>query len=406
MPVLNVIISGLICLICLASFLLSLWIVIPAPIFSLLPLSVGTSEISPILILVNAIITIGLLITIGKFQSHFTHRLALSLITAALIITILPLSQLPKAQQQADRAMQAVIQIPPDIQPNHRSHPFILADVFRGIPESNIRYTPSIQFSNLNNVPLTLNLYQPAKVGRYPAIVVIYGGAWQRGNPNQDAAFSRYMAGQGYVVWAISYRHAPQYRFPAQLEDVRNALNFVKQHAIEYETDLNRLALMGRSAGAQLAMVAAYEPSELKIRAVVDYYGPVNLTTGYYQLPTPDPIGSQAVLRSYFGGTPEEFPGLYHQASPINAVKPGLPPTLLIYGSRDHIVESKYGRGLAQSLTAQGNQVVFIEIPWADHAFDSVFQGVSNQFALYYTERFLAWALQPVEEQPGNLFPG
>jgi acetyl esterase/lipase len=67
---------------------------------------------------------------------------------------------------------------------------------------------------------------------------------------------------------------------------------------------------------------------------------------------------------------------------------------LLIYGSRDHIVESKYGRGLAQSLTAQGNQAVFIEIPWADHAFDSVFQGVSNQFALYYTERFLAWALQ------------
>jgi acetyl esterase/lipase len=390
MNVLNVII----CLICLASFLLSLWIVIPAPIFSLLPLSVGTSEISPILILVNAIITIGLLITIGKFKSHFTHRLALSLITAALIISILPLSQLPKAQQQADRAMQAVIQIPPDIQQNHRSHPFILADVFHGIPESNIRYTPGIQFSNLNNVPLALNLYQPAKVGRYPAIVVIYGGAWQRGNPNQDAAFSRYMAGQGYVVWAISYRHAPQYHFPAQLEDVRNALNFVKQHAIEYETDLNRLALMGRSAGAQLAMLAAYESSELKIRAVVDYYGPVNLTTGYYQLPTPDPIGSQAVLRSYFGGTPEEFPALYHQASPINAVKPNLPPTLLIYGSRDHIVESKYGRGLAQSLTAQGNQAVFIEIPWADHAFDSVFQGVSNQFALYYTERFLAWALQ------------
>jgi acetyl esterase/lipase len=394
MPVLNVIISGLLCLICLASFLLSLWIVIPAPIFSLLPLSVGTSEISPILILVNAIITIGLLITIGKFKSHFTHRLALSLITAALIISILPLSQLPKAQQQADRAMQAVIQIPPNIQPNYRSHPFILADVFRGIPESNIRYTPSIQFSSLNNVPLALNLYQPAKVGLYPAIVVIYGGAWQRGNPNQDAAFSRYMAGQGYVVWAISYRHAPQYHFPAQLEDVRNALNFVKQHAIEYETDLNRLALMGRSAGAQLAMLAAYEPSELKIRAVVDYYGPVNLTTGYYQLPTPDPIGSQAVLRSYFGGTPEEFPALYYQASPINAVKPGLPPTLLIYGSRDHIVESKYGRGLAKSLTAQGNQAVFIEIPWADHAFDSVFQGVSNQFALYYTERFLTWALQ------------
>jgi acetyl esterase/lipase len=384
MPVLN----GIIGFTCLASFLLSLWIVIPAPIFALLPLSVGTPEISPILVVINAIITIGLLIPIAKLKASIWRRVALSFITAALIISLLPLSQFPHTQQQADRAMHNVLG------PTYQSQPFVLSDVFHEIPASKIRYTPSIRFSNPDGVPLALNLYQPAKVGQYPAIVVIHGGAWQRGNPNQDAAFNRYMAAQGYVVWAISYRHAPQYHFPAQLEDVRNALNFVKQHAIEYETDLNRIALMGRSAGAQLAMLAAYEPSDLKIRAVVDYYGPVNLTTGYYQLPTPDPIGSQAVLRSYFGGTPKEFPDLYYQASPINAVKPNLPPSLLIYGSRDHIVESKYGRGLAKSLKQQGNQAVFIEIPWADHAFDSVFQGVSNQFALYYTERFLAWALQ------------
>ena len=66
----------------------------------------------------------------------------------------------------------------------------------------------------------------------------------------------------------------------------------------------------------------------------------------------------------------------------------------MIYGGRDHIVMSKFGNVLANALEAQQNKVVFIEIPWADHAFDAVFQGVSNQFALYYTERFLVWAMR------------
>ena len=84
----------------------------------------------------------------------------------------------------------------------------------------------------------------------------------------------------------------------------------------------------------------------------------------------------------------------HHAGGGLPARRKNLPPSLLIYGGRDHIVMSKFGKRLAQALTDQNNQAVFIEIPWADHAFDSVFQGVSNQFALYYTERFLAWTLR------------
>jgi acetyl esterase/lipase len=98
-------------------------------------------------------------------------------------------------------------------------------------------------------------------------------------------------------------------------------------------------------------------------------------------------------LRKFLGGTPTDFPELYYQASPLNTIQPNLPASLLIYGGKDHIVQSKYGRDLAQRLQAQGNKAIFIEIPWADHAFDAVFSGMSNQLALYYTERFLAWAL-------------
>ncbi|MBC7972224.1 MAG: alpha/beta hydrolase, partial [Verrucomicrobia bacterium] len=245
---------------------------------------------------------------------------------------------------------------------------------------------------------LTLTAYQPPQVdkqvGLYPTIVVIYGGAWQHGSPNDDAPFSRYMAARGYTVVAIDYRHAPQYRFPAQLEDVKTALAYIQQHAVDLEVDLDRVALMGRSAGAHLAMLAAYQPSSIPIRAVVNYYGPVDLTKGYYDLPHPDPINSRAVLKALLGGTPEQFPELYKQASPYNYVQQALPPSLLIYGGRDHLVQSKFGRSLYDRLQAAGNRAVWIEIPWAEHAFDKVFNGVSNQLALYYTERFLAWALR------------
>jgi acetyl esterase/lipase len=130
----------------------------------------------------------------------------------------------------------------------------------------------------------------------------------------------------------------------------------------------------------------------------VNYYGPVDLTAGYRDVPNPDPINSRDVLKSFLGGSPEERPELYQRASPIRYITAPmahpLPPSLLIYGGRDHIVQSKYGRVLEQRLKSAGAQTALIEIPWADHAFDAVFNGVSNQLALYHTERFLAWALR------------
>jgi acetyl esterase/lipase len=391
-------VSGLVLLCGVISFLLCIWIVIPAPIFTMLPLSVGTPEISPWLLGINLISAVVLTFIITQYPSDRALRVALSLTVAALILSSFPIVQISQARSNAGNAMMAIIGenqfINPIIDPSKlRSQPFILADAFRGFPPVSIRETVDIPFAKPEGVTLKLNVYRPAEVGNYPAIVLIYGGAWQRGNPSQDAQFSRYMANQGYVIWAISYRHAPRFQFPAQIEDVRSALTFIQQHANEYETDLTRMAIMGRSAGAQLASLAGYQSGPIAFRAVVNYYGPVNLTAGYYDIPNPDPIGSRSVLTTFLGGTPEDKGEEYFAASPLNAVRRDLPPSLLIYGKRDHIVMSKFGKRLAQALESQQNKVIFIEIPWADHAFDAVFNGVSNQFALYYTERFLAWAL-------------
>ena len=106
--------------------------------------------------------------------------------------------------------------------------------------------------------------------------------------------------------------------------------------------------LFGRSAGAQLAVVAGLQ--DPGVSAVISFYGPVNLTNGWRYPPRPDPIGSRAVLEAFLGGTPDQMPERYREASPITYVSARAPRTLLIYGSRDHIVQPQYGRNLHAAL--------------------------------------------------------
>jgi acetyl esterase/lipase len=372
---------------------LSAWIIVPAPIFLLLPLGVGAPEISPWLVVLNSVAVFFAWQTI---KVALWSRFVLIASVLALGLSLLPLLQFPSAMSAAnaefDRALgqHYLDRVPKSITSQFRSSPLSVLDVFRGISIPEVRRNLDVEFARSDGVPLRMNVYRPIQLGKNPAIVMIYGGAWRSGQPSSNQQFSKYMAAQGYTVLAIDYRHAPQYKFPAQLDDVKTALKFIQQHADDYDVNLDRIALMGRSAGAHLAMLAAFGPEVLPIRAVVDYYGPVDLTEGYNNPPVPDPINSRDVLRSFLGGTPQELPDLYRKASPYYQVRASLPPTLLIYGERDHIVQSKFGRELHEKLKAANNTSVFIEIPWADHAFDEVFNGISNQLALYYTERFLA----------------
>lgn len=380
------------------STFLTLWILIPAPNFFLLRFGVVAPEISPWLIGLN---TIAAAFAALNLHKSWVYLIALSLSLLSLIISSLPLMQLPSVHRQMTEAMQTQLganyleRIPAEVRSQLRSQPFRLLDALRGISLPEIRRTTGIHFAQPDGVALTLNVYRPLKAGINPTIVVIYGGAWNSGTPDNDEQFSHYMAAHGYTVVAIDYRHAPKFVFPAQLEDVRSALAYIHTHAVELEVDVARLAIMGRSAGAQLAMVAAYEPDAPPVRAVVNYYGPVELTVGYHDPPKPDPIDTQAVLRAYLGGTPEQVPDRYDEASPYHYATQPQPLTLLVYAKHDHLVQAKFGRTLYNRLQKANSPAIYLEIPWAEHAFDAVFNGVSNQLALYHTERFLAWALQP-----------
>jgi acetyl esterase/lipase len=387
-------------LLTLVGLSLTIWIVIPAPNMTLLPLSVGAPELSVWLLCVSAIGLGSYALLPQQVLPKLLCWVGMALSVLSMAISASPLLQMTTIDR-ANTAMTAALgknylaNLSPLVLSTFRSQPFSFLDAVRGIDLSKqIRIQRQLPFATVAGVPLALNLYQPPTPGKYPAVIQIYGGAWRTGSPASNEDFSRYLAAQGYVVVAIDYRHAPQHRFPAHLTDVRTALDYVRQQAPNWEIDTERLAVIGRSAGGHLATLAAYQTDAPPLKAVVSYYAPVDLTAGYDDPPIPDPIDSRQVLRDFLGGTPREFPMLYQQASPYQLVDRFLPPTLLIYGGQDHLVESRFGKKMARKLQSFGTPTVYIEIPWANHAFDTIFNGPSNQIALYYTERFLAHALQ------------
>lgn len=363
------------------------WIVLPAPHRLLLPLSVGAPEICAWLAVCGVALMIAAGLSSGRSVTRWT---AVLLAAAATVLAASPLVRLPSLVRQFDRRMQ--VALGGGGAPS--TAPVTVSQLLFGLRKGNARIVRDIPFASPDGVPLTVDIYRPPAAGRYPIVVQIYGGGWQRGAPVHHAAFASRLASRGFVVFAIDYRHAPAARWPAQIEDVRTALAWIRRHAAEYDADPSRIALFGRSAGAQLAMVAGYEAAVAPVAAVVSLYGPVDLADGYRRPPRPDPLDVRSIEVTFLGGTPDEFPERYRAASPMSYTSRRLPPTLLLYGARDHVVESRYGAALEARLRATGSTAVFLEIPWADHGFDTVPHGPSGQLALHYVERFLTLTLK------------
>jgi acetyl esterase/lipase len=378
------------------SLVLAPWIFLPAPTYFLLRFGVGAPEVSAWLVL-GALLALALLLP--RARGRAVARAGAIGAAAALAMAVTPLVRFPATARRFSAAMRASLgpdssgNVAPGVRAGMRPYPLIIADLFRGVPLDSASITRGIPFAAPGGVPLTLDVYRPPVRGSYPAVVQIYGGAWQRGAPGANANFAQWLATRGYVVFAIDYRHAPRWRWPAQLDDVHAALAWIGEHAAAYDADPARVAVIGRSAGGHLALMAAYTPGPLAVRAVVSFYGPADLVDAYANPPHPDPLDIRALEVALIGGTPTEMPAAYRDASPISWATHPLPPTLLIYGGRDHTVEPRYGARLRDRLVANGTTAVYLEIPWAEHAFDAVFNGPSSQLALYHTERFLAWAL-------------
>ena len=372
------------------------WIVLPAPNRLFLNLSVGAPEVSVWLMLMATLAIIG---AVRTWRTHAASRYTIAASVVALLLALSPFVRFRPVATRADLALRNTLgeayldAVPFERQLQLRPSPLVVADLFRGMPTDSVKVTSNITFATVASVPLHAIVYQPQRAGHYPIIVQIYGGAWQRGTPDDFAEFAQFFAARGYVVFAVDYRHAPRFTAEAQSADIRTAIAWVRHSAAKFNADTAHMALLGRSAGAHLALMAAYDATMPPVKAVVGFYAPVDLVDAYRHPPTPDPLNIRDVETKFIGAGLETSVEKYERASPINAVRTGLPPTLLLNGSRDNVVEARFGTMLDAKLRANGDTCVLVELPWADHAFDTVPNGPSGQLSRYVVERFLAWAL-------------
>jgi acetyl esterase/lipase len=247
-----------------------------------------------------------------------------------------------------------------------------------------------VVYREVDETRLTLDWYRAKDTsGKLPVIIVVHGGSWRGGDNSQLEGMNRYLAAAGYAVAAINYRLAPAFRFPAPIEDIRGSISFLEERADEFGIDSSRVVLLGRSAGGHLALLAAYTLGHEAIRGVVGLYPPTDMHWSW-QHPSPKRImDSNGAITDFLGGTLEEVPDTFDQASPIRFVRPDSPPTLLIHGGKDMLVSPLQSNRLATELEREIVPHFHLELGWGNHGMDANLAGPSGQMTLYAMERFL-----------------
>jgi acetyl esterase/lipase len=270
-----------------------------------------------------------------------------------------------------------------------RREPFVVADILTSVSSRPIRIEERA-FNTLDGEKLTLDVYRPGyEHTPLPGVLVIHGGSWQNGDSKKFVQLNAYLAARDFVVLSINYRLAPKWKFPAGRDDVLSAIAYLKVYAKDLGVDPTRLALLGRSAGGQLALLAAYTANDPSIRGVVSVYGPTDLRFGYEHPASKSLIDTRGVLETYLGGSPSSADEAYFAASPINFVTSSSPPTLLIHGLNDgHVLPAESER-LDAKLTQASVKHVLVRLPWATHGCDWSFKGPCGQITTYAVEQFL-----------------
>jgi acetyl esterase/lipase len=375
---------------------IEIWTFLPAPTPPLIVLAVVVPELAPWGILAS-LVAGGAVLAMAR---GWVRIAAGVMCAAALACAIVPLSLVPRTLAACDAEMRLGLGTSAAELGSERTRagalaaPFDLVTSFRGLPSAGrIRFDGNLPVTTRDGARLGLDLYRPAAAGLRPTVIVIYGGAWKFGSRANTAELDRALAALGYNAIAVDYRHAPAYHYPTQIDDVRDAIGAISRNAAAWGVDRSRVAILGRSAGGELALLAAYLPEPLTIRAAIGYYAPTDLVEGYRRLPDPDPEDVRSLLRTYIGGTPETKMDAYRRASPRFYARPELPPTLLLGGGRDELVLVSLQREMRDALRGRGARVVALELPWSNHAFDAIPNGLAGQMARYYTQRFLAATL-------------
>ena len=219
-----------------------------------------------------------------------------------------------------------------------KRYPFI--QIAQVEPIKGVRLVRDVVYSTIGNRELRLDVFYPAgrKRKRYPGVLLVHGGGWRSGNKSQQAPLAQQLAARGYVAVAVEYRLSLEAPYPAAVHDLKAAVRWMRANAAALQLDPTKIAALGVSAGGQLAALlgatnglptfegnGGNENQDSAVQAIIDIDGVLA-----FKHPESE---EGAVAAMWLGGTYEEAPEVWEEASPLSHVSKHTPPTLFINSS-------------------------------------------------------------------------
>lgn len=211
---------------------------------------------------------------------------------------------------------------------------------------------------------LAMDAWLPDTSPTVPAAILVHGGGWEAGNKvTYITPLFEPLARAGFAWFSIDYRLTPAVRHPAQMDDLRRAVAFIRQNAGRFHIDPHRMVLVGESASGQMVSLLATEDPQLA--GVVSFYGV------YDFLPFATPLTARSLPARLFGisSIDAAADALLRQYSPINRVRRDMPPILLVHGTADELWGQ--GQAMARALTAIGARHELYALDGAPHGMEN-----------------------------------
>jgi acetyl esterase len=220
-----------------------------------------------------------------------------------------------------------------------------------------------VEYSRPDGKPLLLDVHIPDGEGPFAAAILVHGGGFDSGTKSTliSPVFEP-LSNAGFAWFSIDYRLAPQFHFPEAIEDVNNAIRWVKANAAKYHVDPTRIALIGESAGGFLVNYAGtHETPATRVATVVDFYGPVDYAKlAELRRDHPERFNMTSINKHlangagihFFGAEKLDEAGIakLKAVSPIAGVHKGMPPFLCIHGTKDDQVAYEQSTAMCEAM--------------------------------------------------------
>ncbi|CAA0080277.1 Carboxylesterase NlhH [Zhongshania aliphaticivorans] len=234
--------------------------------------------------------------------------------------------------------------------------------------------TEHITYKQTAETTLTGDLYIPDISGPKPAVLVVHGGGWSKRSGDMEG-ISKQLAGAGFVVFNIRYRLAPEYHHPTQMNDVSDALEWLYQHADEYQIDRENISGWGYSAGAHLILMAGLDRAQApQLRSIIAGGTPADLSRW----------PNSPLVYKLIGKSMAEAEAEWQDASPVNHVSASSPPVFLYHGQWDKLVEPEQMELMNNALDKKNIPSETYTVSFAGHIMTYLFAGKAERRAIAF----------------------